>query len=207
MGEILAAGGPGYVIPAVNFVFLLYLSRGIFSLHGRRSRHRKEFLELWNDDRHQDDLWLEVAIRHLFGSYLPAPLIRLAMRQPGKSQALLDLSELWPLLHFDPDSQTVRWLHNRHQTLWERQAGRVMLLAAYVVCAIVALLAALIASKSGPSTFVGWLYGVCAALTGFVAFICLMREETIRVAATVGEDWVNRINRSATQSRSPLPND
>jgi hypothetical protein len=194
MGEILAAGGPGYLIPAVLFVLVLYSVRGVFGLHGRRSQHRKEFLELWSDDRRHDDLWLEVAIRHLFGTYLPAPIIRLAMTQPDKSQALLDLSELWALLHFDSDTQTVRWLRKRHQTLQRRKAGRIALLVGYFFWALIALIAAWIASKSGPATFAGWLYGVCAVITGFVAFISLMREDSMKVAVTVGDDWMARIN-------------
>jgi len=206
MSEILAAGGSGYLIPIVLFVLMLYAIRGVFGLHGRRSQHRKEFLDLWSDSRRHDDLWLEVAIRHLFGTYLPAPIIRIAMERPDKSQALLDLSELWPLLHFDPDSRAVRWLHKRHQTIQKRQAGRVLLIAGYFACAIVAILAALVASQSGPGTFVGWVYGVCAVVTGFVAFICLMREDTIKVAAVVGEGWVNRINRFAVQPGTAIPN-
>jgi hypothetical protein len=206
MAELLAAGGSSYLIPTVLFVLVLYAVRGIFGLHGRRSQHRKEFLELWSDSRSQDDLWLEVAVRHLFGAYLPASVIRLALREPDKSQALWDLSELWPLFRFDPNSQTVRWLHKRHQTLRKRQMGRAVLVAAYFLFALAAVLAALIASKSGPTTFTGWLYGVCAVGTGFMAFICLMRENTIKVAARVGGDWLNRINRSVDLSDKAVSN-
>ncbi len=126
--EIIAAGGSALLIPAVLFVLVLYVIRGLSGLHGRRSQNRKEFLDLWDSTRSQDDLWLEVVVRHLFGSYLPARVIRLALAQPDKAQSLLDLAELWPLFRFDPASQTVSWLHKRHDTLKRLKAGRTMLL-------------------------------------------------------------------------------
>lgn len=89
--ELIEAGGSGYIIPAVLSVLVLYAVRGAFGLQGRRSQHRKEFLEMWDSSRTQDDLWLEVAVRHLFGTYLPARVIRLALAQPDTSQGLLIL--------------------------------------------------------------------------------------------------------------------
>lgn len=195
--EIIEAGGSGYLIPAVLFILMLYAIRGVFGLQGRRSQHRKEFLEVWDSSRAQDDLWLEVAVRHLFGTYLPARVIRLALAQPDMSQGLLDLAELWPLFRFDPDSQTVRWMHRRHLKQRQRQKGRYVLLAGYFVCALMAALSALVAFQSGPSAALGWVFGICAMVLGFLAFICLAREDTIKVAATVGDDWLARINRSA----------
>jgi hypothetical protein len=200
--EILAAGGSGFLIPAVLVVLVLYAIRGVFGLHGRRSQHRKEFLELWESARTRDDLWLEVAVRHLCGTYLPAQVVRLALEQPDKSQSLFDLAELWPLFRFDPDSKTVSWQKRQHESLNRRRASRKILLLGYFVCALLAVLAALVAFKSGPSTFTGWVYGVCAVVTGFVALICLMREDTIKVAAAVGDDWMVRINRVANIANS-----
>ncbi|GAB3359147.1 hypothetical protein [Lysobacter tyrosinilyticus] len=203
MEKVLAIGGSGYLIPAVLFILVLYVIRGLFGLHGRRSQHRKEFLELWDATRSQDDLWLEVAVRHLCGAYLPARVIRLALAQPDRSQSLFDLAELWPLFRFDADSQTVSWQHQRHNTLAKRRMGRAVLLAGYFACALIAVLAALVASKSGDSTFAGWVYGVCAVVTGFVAIICLMREDTIKTAASIGDEWQSRINRHAKHSNRP----
>lgn len=200
--EIVEAGGSGYLIPAVLSVLVLYAIRGVFGLQGRRSQHRKEFLEMWDSSRTQDDLWLEVAVRHLFGTYLPARVIRLALAQPDTSQGLLDLTELWPLFRFDPDSQTVRWMHRRHLTQKQRQKGRYVLLAGYFGCALMAALFALVAFQSGPSAASGWVSGICAVALGFLAFICLAREDTIKVAATVGDDWLARINRSTGKPAS-----
>ena len=169
MKEIIAAGGSRLLIPAVLSVLVLYAIRGLSGLHGRRSQNRKEFLELWDSTRSQDDLWLEVVIRHLFGSYLPAHIIRLALAQPGKAQSLLDLAELWPLFHFDPTSQKMSWLHKRHETSKKRLVGRVTLLISYVALALIAALSALVAFQHGPSSFLGWLYGICALIFGLAA--------------------------------------
>lgn len=111
--DLVSAGGPGLIIPAVMFILVLYGARGFFGWHGRRSQNRKEFLDLWTSERISDDLWLEVTVRHLFGTYLPAHVIRTALRHPSSAQALLDLSALWPLLHYDADSRTVRWRSER----------------------------------------------------------------------------------------------
>lgn len=199
--DIIAVGGSQLLIPAVLFIVVLYAIRGIAGLHGRRSQNRKEFLELWDCDRSQDDLWLEVAIRHLFGTYLPARVIRLAMTQPNRSQALLDLSEIWPFFQFDSTSQKVHWLHKRHDSPQKRAVGRIILIAGYFAFALVASLFGLAAFRYGPASFSGWVYGFCALSVGSLALICLMREDSIKTAARVGEDWLVRINRS----REPSP--
>lgn len=204
MKEILAVGGSGLLIPVVLAVLVLYTVRGAFGLHGRRSQHRKEFLELWDVTRIRDDLWLEVAVRHLCGAYLPAHIIRLALEQPDKSQSLFDLAELWPLFRFDPDSKNVRWESKRHETLDKRRAGRKILLIGYFVSAMLAALCALAAFKSGPNTFSGWMYGICAVVTGFVAILCLMRDDIIKVAVAVGDEWLTRINRTANSATSSI---
>ena len=77
-----------------------------------------------------------------------------------------------------------------------------MLLTGYFGCALIEVLSALVAARSGPATFSGWAYGVCAVVSGSLAFMCLAREDTIKVAATVGDDWLARINRSAGKPAS-----
>lgn len=202
MREILAVGGSAFLIPVVLFVLLLYVIRGLFGLHGRRSQNRKEFLELWDTSRARDDLWLEVAVRHLFGTYLPAHVIRLALQQPDKAQSLLDLSELWPLLRFNPESRTVTWQNKRHSALAKRRLGLIAPVVGYYVCAVLAFLAAIVAFGSPPTTVVGWLCGVCAVLFGVIALICLFREDTIKVASLVGHIWIDRVNQSADGSHA-----
>lgn len=204
MSEILAIGGSAYLIPAVFFVLVLYVARGLFGLHGRRGQHRKEFLELWDTARTQDDLWLEVAVRHLCGAYLPAYVIRLALKQPDHAQSLFDLAELWPLFRFDREARTVSWQHQRHNTLSKRKFGRVVFLAGYFTFALIAVFVALIAAKFEPGTFSSWVYALCSVVFGVLALIFLMREGTIKTAAAVGQDWISRINANSSALGSSL---
>jgi len=200
MKEILDAGGATYLMPAVLFAFVLYLSRGLFGWHGRRSQNRKEFLELWDPVRSQDDLWLEAAVRHWLGTYLPAPVIRLAMAQPDKSQSLMELSEIWPLFRYNRNTGTVEWLHRRHRTLWKRNANRVLLIVGYFAAAIIAVFTALIASNYGHESFFGWVYGIAAVVMFFLAFACVIEEFVLKTAIIGGDEWVGLINRSASPS-------
>jgi hypothetical protein len=208
--EILEAGGAGFLLPAVLFVLVLYAIRGVFGLHVRRGQNRREFLELWDRSRCEDDLWLEVSVRHLFGTYLPARVIRLALEQPDRSRALLDLAEIWDLLVFSPEDQTVRW--NRTLQSWVARSrwGRALCFAAYFVCASAAVMAGVFAAHWGHTSFAGWVYGVCAVVVGFLAIICLTHEETVKTAAHAGKRWVPLINRTAVgaetnrESNTPL---
>lgn len=202
MKELIAAGGAAYLMPAVLFALVLYAVRGLSGLHGRRSQQRKDFLDLWSDPRSQDDVWLEVAVRHLFGTYLPSHVIRLALAQPDKAQSLLDLSELWPLLRYDPDSQTVDWRLTRHATKTRRRLSRAVLFVLYVVLWVAALGAAWVASKLGHGAITGWVYGVDALLLGFLGLVCLVREDSVKTAAKVGDAWVTRINGTAAQTQT-----
>ena len=197
LNELIKMGGAGFLIPAVLSVVVLYAIRGLFGWQGQRSQHRKAFLELWDEARQQDDLWLEVAVRHWLGTYLPAHVIRLALSQPDKSLSLIELSELWPLLHYDRDARTVRWLHRRHNTPAKLRGGRFLLLAGYFASGLLAVFAIVVASTYGPHTLSGWVYGTVAVILGFVAPVCLMRDDTIKIGAAVGEEWLDRINRAA----------
>ena len=194
MKEILEAGGSGFLLPTVLFVLVLYVAKGVFGLHGRRSQHRREFLELWDKARSADDLWLEVSIRHLFGTYLPARVIRLALDQADRSRSLADLSEFWDLLVFDPVDQTVRWKHTLSSRLARSRWGRAFCFAGYFACAIAAVISSVVAARYGHTSVVGWVYGVFALVIGFAAFLCLSQEETIKSATQAGTRWILLIN-------------
>lgn len=202
MKEILAVGGSAYLVPAVLFVLLLYVARGLFGLHGRRSQNRREFLELWDKARAQDDLWLEVAVRHLFGIYLPARIIRLALAQPDRAQSLLDLAELWPLLRFDAEAHCVSWRRSRYASLTRRRLGAAVLLAGYICLALLAMLAAFVAF-TGESTLLRWLYSLFAVVSGAWAVSFLARRDTMEVAVAVGDRWIACINGDAHLVAAP----
>lgn len=192
--DLVSAGGAGLLIPAVLFVLVHYGARGLFGWHGRRSRNRKEFLDLWTSERIDDDLWLEVTVRHLFGRYLPAHVIRTALQHPASAQSLLDLSDLWPLLRYDADSKTVRWKNARHRHLDRRPIARYMPLIRYFLLAGLASGAGLFAYLANDNSLIRWTYSFLTLVLAGAAFVSVNQEDAIKVAAESGEKWILRIN-------------
>lgn len=202
MKEILEIGGKGFLIPVVFCIVVLYVAKGLFGLHGRRAQYRKEFLELWDQTRQQDDLWLEVAVRQWLGAYLPAHVIRLGMTQPDKAQSLIELSELWPLLRYDRDQRQVQWLHAYTTTDRRRFLFRVALVVAYFVFALTALFFGIAAAEQGPDAFKGWLYAAGVVFFGMIALACVAHDDTVKSASVSGEAWIARINQSVAPPRA-----
>ncbi|HJS35730.1 MAG TPA: hypothetical protein VJ766_09575 [Pseudoxanthomonas sp.] len=199
--ELIKAGGASYLIFGVMFALAFYAIRGLFGLQTRWGQHRREFLELWSDGRPRDALWMQVAVRHLYGVRLPAPVIQLALTRPDSSQALVELSELWDFLEYDGGTRKVRWRRRVLVTTARRKLVRVGLFIAYMILALFAVFCAYVSARHGPQTLGGWTYGFCAAVMGFLAYVCLTKEDSVAVAARVGDAWVNRINRAAVRSR------
>ncbi|WP_101927267.1 MULTISPECIES: hypothetical protein [Luteimonas] len=198
--DVIAAGGAGFLIPVVLFALLLYAVRGLFGLHGRRSQHRREFLEHWDTKRVDDDLWLEVTIRHLYGTHLPAHIIRSALAHPHTSQALLDLSELWDFFDYDPQTRAVAWKHRRHHNAKTRSLLRHWPTLRYFLLAGVGAFAAYLATRVGG--FNQWAFAILAMVMIAAAFLSLWHGEALRVAATVGESWIKRINAESAQHQA-----
>jgi len=190
--DVIAVGGPGLLIPVVLFALLVYAAKGLFGLHGRRSLHRREFLEQWDPKRIDDDLWLEVSIRHLYGTLLPAHVIRTAFAHPHTSQALVDLSELWPLFDYDSDRQSVRWRHGRHRYPKFRRLQRHLPVVKYFLLASAGAAAGYYAAHTAGLS--QWVYSILAVLLIACAFLSLWNDDAEKTAAAVGEDWIKRIN-------------
>jgi hypothetical protein len=203
--DIVDAGGPGLLIPALLFLLVLYAARGIFGLHGRKGQHRREFLDLWDPTKVDDDLWLEVAIRHQFGTYLPGHVIRTILKHPATSQGLLDVSELWPLLQYDAPTRTVRWRSARHEKLGDSRIGRFAPFLWYFILASLAGVAVMIAYYAQQSALTRWSYSVLAVILVGAAFTQLMRDDAIKVAAQSGNLWIQRINATASKTADSDP--
>lgn len=180
------------LIPIVLFALLTYAVRGLFGLHGRRSQHRREFLEHWDQKRADDDLWLEVTIRHLHGTHLPAHVIRCALTHPHTSQALLDLSEIWPFFDYDPKAQRVSWQDKRRRNRGLRAALRFWPFLRYFLCAGALFAAGYIATHT--SGWNQWIYSFLALISGVAAFLSLWHSDAEKIAWKVGEEWIERIN-------------
>ncbi len=202
--DVIDAGGPGLLIPAVLFALAFYVIRGVFGFHGRKSQHRSEFLERWDPKRIDDDLWLEVTIRQIFGMYLPAHAIRVALLQPHCSQALIDLSELWNFLYYDNEHKAVRWLHKRHHNPRTRRFARYWGFARYVLLALGATISTIIAyTTTGLSQ---WVYASLAIILAAGALTSITYDEAEKIANTQGEAWIKKINSViAPVITQPLP--
>jgi hypothetical protein len=96
-----------------------FLIKGVFALKTSRSQQRKEFLELWKDGDKSDDFWLELMIRHCFGSALPAALVRRVMQLPASSVKLVDLAFAWSWFDYDPREGRLDW-----KAAWRRRSKR-----------------------------------------------------------------------------------
>jgi len=190
--DVLGAGGPGLLIPVVLFGLVLYAARGLFGLHGRRNQSRNEFLERWDPKRIDDDLWLEVTIRHLYGTNLPAHVIRAALAHPHASQALSDLSDIWAFLSYDADTQTVSWQYSIHRNQTTRGLLRYWPLIRYFLFAFSGASAAYYAAHISGLT--QWVVSIFAAVMISCAFISLWHGEAEKAAAKVGEAWIKTIN-------------
>jgi hypothetical protein len=112
--EILKASGGRLLIPVVIAMVFAAIVKALFEVRRSKLGERRDFLEIWTQQRLQDDLWLEVTIRHLAGSYLPAPVIRRLLGTIHPSRALLDVSECWELFDMDAASGEVHWKKGRH---------------------------------------------------------------------------------------------
>ena len=198
--DVIAAGGAGFLIPVVLFALLLYAVRGLFGLHGRRSQHRREFLEHWDAKRIDDDLWLEVTIRHLYGTHLPAHVIRSALAHSHTSKALLDLSELWDFFDYDPETRAVAWKYKWQRNARARSLMRHWPTLRYFMFAGLGAYAAYLATRV--VGFNQWVFSILGMVMIAAAFVSLWHSEALRVAATIGEPWIKRIN---TASRPAKP--
>lgn len=167
---------------------------------GRRSQQRREFLEHWDPKRIDDDLWLEVTIRHLYGTHLPAHVIRTALAHPHASQALLDLSDLWPFFRYDAQTRTVAWQHLTYRSARARGVLRYWPTIAYVLLACLGMGSAYMAS--GLSGLNQWMYSFLAMMLIAIALICLQHGDALKVVARVGDAWLRNINAASASQRS-----
>ena len=201
MDELLRIGGARFFVPAVLAAATLYAIRGVFGLHGRRSQRRKDFLELWRDAPKMDDLWLEVAVRHLFGALLPAPVIRVAMAQPDQAQSLQDIATLWPLMKIDSGTGDLKWDNGWYQRLVPLNLRPHGWFGAYVVLVLAAMACGYIAYNAEATSPFAWIYGTAAIGCLVAAFSSLLKRDATALAAARGELWLALLNRKCSLVR------
>jgi hypothetical protein len=86
--------GPGFVVPAACLLIAAWLVKLAFDAHTSSRQSRRDFLELWRGLDQGDDMALEVTVRHLLGTYLPATVIRGVLALPFPTQRLVRLDSI-----------------------------------------------------------------------------------------------------------------
>lgn len=180
-----------FLIPLLLIVAATALAKGVFGMHRFRSQDRKEFLGLWASRKSSDDLWMEVAIRHQFGEFLPASLIRSLMSAPQAGRALLDVSTIWGLLDQNDETGEVHWRKKRHSERMWRGIERHLLNIGYFLSMGAALLLGYLVVKApdGDAFSFGTLWVLVIMLVIF-AFVALAKAEVLRTAEEAAPRWL-----------------
>ena len=192
--KLLDVGGQQLILPILIAIAGLYAARGLLGVHTRLAQRRKEFLELWNSDRMSDDLWLQVAMRHLYGRYLPASVIRRVMGWPDAAEALLAISEFWPMLKVDVQTNNVQWKNARYERVRNIWLERILMLGCYFFLGMLALVAATVSFRSEALSITAVSYAVIAISLGIVSLASLARDDQLGDAIKRGHELLRRIN-------------
>lgn len=201
--EILKAAGPWAVVPAASIALAGYLISMLMSWHRTRGQNRVEFLGLWRGADQMDDMALEVTVRHLFGTYLPASVIRRICVTDHCADELFNVARLWSMLRYDPISQEVSWAKPKYADKKVTMVGDFLYKMLYFLFALMAVACVFAAVWAGPNSSVAWLYGTDALLFMVMAFASLEKSETFALARKLGRQSLKRLDRRADQT--PIP--
>lgn len=179
-----------FVVPLILIVAGVTLIKAVFSMQRSWSADRKDFLELWSRPADRDDAWVEVAVRHLFGEYLPASVIRSLLTSPQAARALRDVSEAWPLLDMDDESHQLRWKLERHSSARRRRNEVKVLNFFYFVLAgssLACIWLGCVGQFSALGRFNCWAY---AFLSFCGAAFFVMRSDQLESAGKAVPRWL-----------------
>ena len=188
--KLLEVSNGKLLIPVLCALVGAMLVKGIFSLHRSKSADRRDFLDLWMRNEGRDDIWLEVSVRHLFGTYLPASIIRSLMQGPQAARALLEVSEFWDLLEMNDETLELRWKRKSHATSNGRRTWRYALNLLYFAAmgsALVFSYLAIIEDANTALMLSWWIYGLF--LAGF-AMRCVDLGDKLKTASTGAPRWL-----------------
>lgn len=189
------AGGQLKIVMGLAIVAL-----GAFRwLIGRRDLQfvrRREFLQYWKNPWELDALSVEVLSRQLFGTYLPAAVVRRVCDRSGAEvcRTLGDLSDVWSLIEWNQETQQIRW-KAKAASATRRASWNLIFWLIYFVSAFVGgLILFLLASTSTAYS----LWGII--LIG-VSGVALWRTDTWAAATRLGDVFLEDVNRLALVER------
>lgn len=136
--ELLTANNlVAYLIVAGSLI--VAVSKGGFALSMARSRSRRELMELWCGGDKDDDFWLETAIRHGFGGYLPAKVIRVVLKLPSPAVKLMKVCGSWSYLDYADSAEIISWKKGWRSRPVLKWIERIALSMGYILFASVAM--------------------------------------------------------------------
>ena len=199
-----ALGGP-FVVPLALLGVVAWSVKHLFDLAASRRQHRRDFMDAWDPAKCNDDMRLEVLVRHLVGEFIPAPVIRAAIEVGYPSQTLLDLAAIWSELRFDPDTGelVVKSVHLASKRV--RAALRLIWAIAYVACAVATWQLAKWASSLGSAEPLAWLAWFGAASLAIMALASLGKGDSVKKLAETGLPTVARLNRVLVRREASPP--
>jgi hypothetical protein len=171
-------------------VLSVSLAKGLFRVHQSKRAARKDFLDLWSGRDAHDELWQQTAIRHLFGEWLPVPVIRILLKSSQSGQALAEISGAWDLLEIDDETHALNWKGKRRQKPSFRRREIIFFNVLYWFFAL--LMALLIFYDLAPSHVdlginMRWLLPIEMAV---FFFACLVRHDDLKAAHTAVPRWL-----------------
>ncbi|QWF15110.1 hypothetical protein [Lysobacter capsici] len=183
--------GPQWLFPLAAIVLVPFVAKGIFGFQRSRSQDRKDFLDLWPKRDQTDDLWLQVAVRHAYGTYLPAAVLRYLISQPQGARALLEVSEIWPLIDWNDESGQLYWRDPRYFSPAARRWDYRFSLIGYFISAAVLMIGLwLVLAGYAKGGWVEWTY----LWAGSVAtFYLLAKQERLKTAEDSLPRWLGKM--------------
>lgn len=198
--EIVESVGPGMVVPAVIVTIAGYAISMFTGIHRTKSQQRLEFLSEWREGNVDDDMALEVTVRHLCGEYLPASVIRKVCKVDHCAADLLQLAKIWSLFKYDRAIRSVSWANPKYGAgLRSRQ---LLYTAGYFAAALMMFAFLAIAIAQGPKSVLAWICGLNAALFPILALSSLAKAEVFALAEKYGQGWLERLNGETRPLRS-----
>lgn len=205
--EVLKAAGPTAIVPIAAVALVGYVISMLTGWHRTKGQRRIEFLGLWRGAGQMDDMALEVAVRHLFGTYLPASVIRRICASDHCADELSNVTQIWSLFRYDPTSRKVSWAKARHANSKVLLLEDVLYKALYFLLASMTVGCVFVVFGSEPKRLVAWLYGINALMFGILAIASLAKSETLALAKKFGPQSLNRLGGGAEDELDPaVPN-
>lgn len=188
--KLLEVADGRLLIPLVVVAVGVAVAKGAFSLFRSRSQDRRDFLDLFRDHEAHSDLWMTVAVRHVFGAYLPASLIRQLMSSPQPGRALLEVGGAWGFIDMDDETGEIKWRRELFRTPRARRIVVRILSVVYFVLGVISLslgYACVTGQMDGHALWIAWVYAI---LCGGGASAALVYGDSLNDAGKAAERWL-----------------